>query len=362
MRTIADGWRFDWLRDWSGVWDGSFERTWRRMFEASASSHVYHHPSLVKAWADTCGLAAGHQPMFGLAHASSGADVVLPWIISRQRGTVAIRRRLEPAGQDLFGYHDPLTDARASTIDWKTFWNGVRTTASANSDQALFHFVHADFAGQSVEPSSDGSPVLALDRFENFDALLGACSANHRGEVRRRRRRLAERGEISLWVAGAADARQALDDWRSNARGAYHELWADRDRRNTVWRDGFDAFADRVIADGLAGGWAHYAVLAVDGEPIAWHLGLADRERLYWWIPIHRREWDGFAPGKVLLAAIVERLCELRWRELHFLTGAHAYKMAWRPTFCDLRVVRWHARGVRGSALALYDRARATTR
>ena len=361
MARAGKAWQFDWRRTWAEVWDGPFDRTWRRMFEASDRAHVYQHPSLVRAWVDTCGAAARVEPMMALATLRGGDDVVLPWILTSQRGSVASRRRLESAGQDLFGYQDPLIAASPSAIDWSAFWREVRFSSSAACDQALFRFVHAEFAPDAAPRSPDDSPVLALERRGGFDALLANCSANHRGDVRRRRRRLAERGDVSLWVAGPADVGEALAEWRSSARAAYGDVWNRRTKRNTVWRDGFDAFAERVIVDGLRERWAHFAALRVDGQAIAWHLGLADRGRLYWWIPIHRSEWESFSPGKVLLSLLIEHLCGDGWRELHFIAGGQSYKLAWRPALADLRVLRWHARNLRGAVFALYDTVRGTT-
>jgi CelD/BcsL family acetyltransferase involved in cellulose biosynthesis len=362
MPRARDTWRFEWRRTWAEVWDGPFERTWRRMFDASDHAHVYQHPALVRAWADTCGSSARVEPMMGLATSHGGDDVVLPWIVTGQRGSVASRRRLESAGEDLFGYHDPLIAAPPGAIDWASFWREVRSSSSTSCDQALFRFVHAEFAPDAAPRTSDDSPILALDRRGGFPALLADCSANHRGDVRRRLRRLAERGDAALWMAGPADADEALAEWRSSARAAYGDVWNRRRKRNSVYRDGFDAFAERVVSDGVRDGWGHFAALKVDGQAIAWHLGLADRGRLHWWIPIHRSEWEAFSPGKVLLALLVERLCGDGWRELHFMTGGQPYKLAWRPALADLRVLRWHARGLRGAVFALYDTVRGTTR
>ena len=117
MTPATDGWQFEWRRDWADVWREPFERTWCDAFASNDDAHVYHHPALVRAWADTCGREAGIAPLIGFARADTGQQVLLPWVISRSRGTVVVRRTLEPVGQDLFGYHDPLPNKPASTID-----------------------------------------------------------------------------------------------------------------------------------------------------------------------------------------------------------------------------------------------------
>jgi hypothetical protein len=52
---------------------------------------------------------------------------------------------------------------------------------------------------------------------------------------------------------------------------------------------------------------------------------------------------------------MLEHALRSDWSRLHFLTGGHAYKLAWRPVFVDLRAVRWHAPHLRGRILGLYD-------
>ena len=53
MTPATDGWQFEWRRDWADVWREPFERTWCDAFASNDYAHVYHHPALVRAWADT---------------------------------------------------------------------------------------------------------------------------------------------------------------------------------------------------------------------------------------------------------------------------------------------------------------------
>jgi|SRR5262245_46362812 len=353
MPRDGAAWSFEWCRSWDDVWSPAFVARWSAMADAS-DAHVFQRPELSRAWAETC--AADVQPLAGYGSNPDGARVLLPCVVRRMRGRVAVRRQLLYMGDDLFGYHDPLR--AGESIDWTTLWRAVRVETAEQCDQALFRFVDGAVAPANAEPSGEESAVLHLEGFQKFDNVLASCSANHRGDVRRRRRRLAERGEVTLWIAPPSEASTALAEWRALGAPAYRQVWNKRARRNAAWRPGLDALLARVLTDGVAHGWGHFAALRVNGESIAWHVGLVDRGRLYWWIPAHRADWESFAPGKVLLAALIEHLVEARWRELHFLTGAHAYKLAWRPAARDLRVVRWHSTRLKGRLLSWYDTIR----
>jgi CelD/BcsL family acetyltransferase involved in cellulose biosynthesis len=350
-------WRFEWRRSWAEVWDHEFVRRWESLFESAAHRHVFHRPALIRAWAETCGRAVGVEPFVGIASHTSGACVLIPWATRLNAGRMVRRRVLTYAGDDLFGYHDPMCSNDQKPIEWPAFWMAARHEIGNLCDQALFRFVHRYFVS-GEEPSGGDSPVLQLAGHADFEALLASCSPNHRGDVRRRRRRLAERGTIALWIAGRDEAAKAAADWDANGRPAYSASWNDRATRNLAWRPGYDEFLSRTIADGVAEGWGHYAALTVAGEPIAWHVGLADRGRLYWSVPAHRADWESYSPGKVLLSLMVERLLDDGWSELHFQTGSHPYKMAWRPAPADVRVVRWQAAGLRGAVLSWYDALR----
>jgi CelD/BcsL family acetyltransferase involved in cellulose biosynthesis len=359
MARPTDRWHFEWCRTWRDVWSDPFERTWRTQLEASGATHVYHQPALVKAWADTCAHSSQIEPLFGRVRSATGVELLLPWVVVRRAGRLTVRRTLEAAGGDLFGYQSPLlAGADPADVDWLGFWTAVRGQIGSACDQALFRSVPAEFVrGITSEPAEE-SPVLRIRAFHDFESLLARCSANHRGEIRRRRRRLAERGPVSLWIAGAGDSAGALADWQSRAMPAYKAVWGRRRQPNSLLRPGIDGFLSRVIDAGLREGWSHYAVLSVGECPVAWHLGLLDRGRLYWWIPAHEPDWEPYAPGKVLLAALLEHGFEAGWREVHFLAGAHAYKLAWHPEPSDLRAVRWHAPGLKGTVLSWYDSMR----
>jgi len=356
-------WRVAWRTAWPDVWEGGFLSTWNEMLQQAPFSHVYHRPEVVRAWAETRGAALEAQPMIGLAANRGGCRVLLPWVVVAYRGKFFHRQVLEPVGQSLFGYHDPLvTGDNLGAIDWTSLWETLRRTLRTVCDQALFRSVHARYAqGRRRVPCSEESPILNLRGVTDFAGILANCSQNHRGDVRRRLRRLMEQGEVRLWVAGPADVPAVEADFHERFVPAYNAIWGARPVGNMLVQSGLVAFLTRVVTEGVQNGWGHYVSLRVNGRHVAWHLGLFDRGSLYWWIPTHDPTWEHFSPGKVLLAKLIEYGVGARWLQIHFLTGGHPYKLAWRPDALDLRTIRWYAPSLRGKMLTWYDRWRQRT-
>jgi CelD/BcsL family acetyltransferase involved in cellulose biosynthesis len=350
-------WHFWWRRTWAEVWEAELQTRWWQMFEDAPSSHVYHRPDVVRVWAETCGAAIGAEPMVGLGSDGFGHDALLPWVLVRYRGRFVRRRVLEPAGGGLFGYHDPLLIGNIGNgVDWSEFWETARRSVGCSCDQAFFRFLNpAVCDGMRTERCGDESPILSLVGLTSLGALLGRCGANHRGDILRRLRRVREKGDVSLWMAGADDAEIVIRDFRELFTPVYRHLWRERPEGDLFNRPGFSEFAERLIVDGLPAGWAKYAVLRVAGAPVAWHLGLFHERQLYWWLPTYDRAWENFSPGKILLAKLLEYGISEGWTNVHFLTGGQAYKRAWRPQLPELRTLRWGAPGIRGALYSWYD-------
>jgi CelD/BcsL family acetyltransferase involved in cellulose biosynthesis len=348
-------WECRWRFGRSALDDAALWSRWEQTRGKAVEAHVFHRPAVLRAWYDTVGEACGSEPAIGELVAPSGIRVWLAAAITPYRGRLVHRAICEPAGQELFGYHDPLADAPLGAREWDGFWKAVRASLRERCDVGLFRFVHDACAGRALrEPAGDASPVLALRDMTSLDDVLARCSPNHRGDVRRRLRRMSEQGAVDLRVFGAADAGAALADFTTGLLPAWQARHAP-----AAARPGFAAFGERIVTDGLRQHYGHYSVLSLDGTPVAWHLGLCDAGRLYWWMPVHDAAWEPYSPGKVLLALLIDRLVRDGWRELHFQTGRQPYKLAWRPDEPPLSAIRWHAPSFKGRLLAGYDLARA---
>jgi CelD/BcsL family acetyltransferase involved in cellulose biosynthesis len=344
------------------VWAPDFRAEWDRLLADSPCANVYHHPDLVRAWADTHGRAIHAQPLFAIAKGPDRAQVLCAFVVVAQRGRYASRRALGPVGMNFFGYHDPLVagTSDALRVEWPAFWEAVRSSVGDRCDHALIPSVHAAFAaGPLARPDSDPSPVLSLTGLATLDDVLARCSANHRGDVGRRLRRLRETGDVTFSIAAeGSSVGAALEDFHEQFLPAYTGYWRSRPEGCMLDQPGVGAFVERVVSEGVPAGWAQYDRLSLDGRSIAWHIGLTFRRRMYWWIPAHDSAWQSHSPGKVLLALLIERAIASGVEELHLLTGAHRYKVDWKADVVTLSTLRWHAPSAKGTALAWYDAGR----
>lgn len=347
-------WRLTWLERWDEVHDPAFVAEWRSRAAGAAGHPGFQRPEVVLPWLAECAQPQEMAPLFGLGEHPSGARTLLPWVRVTHRGNLAQRRVAEPSLSDLAGYTDPLFVGPPVALD--RLWHRIQKELAGRVEQGLFRFVHRHLAPPAAPPADDASPVLELPAGASLADLLARTSANHRGDLGRRFRRLAEFGAVELIVL--RDPALAAAHFDGAFQAAYAAQWRDTPSGSLLDRPGVAAFLRRLLVAEAAGGLAHFSALSVGGQPIAWHLGIVDRNELYWWFPTYDPAWARFSPGKVLLARLLEHGLAAGWQRVHFLTGGHDYKLAWRPEPADLATVRWFSPSVAGRGLALYDRLR----
>ncbi|MGE0393578.1 MAG: GNAT family N-acetyltransferase [Vicinamibacterales bacterium] len=350
-------WTFEWHTTWAEVWDNEFEARWRALLGQAPHSRAFHRPEVVRAWAETCGKAAGAAPVVGVATSADGHQVLLTWVVVTYRGRRGARRVLEPVGQALFGYHSPLVvPVSGSAPDWESFWEAARRELRAACDQARLRFIDAEQGvGRRSSVCGEASPILRLSGVGTLADLLATRSANHRGDVGKKFRRAAERGHVRFHVFGPDDAAEARRSFAAEFVPAYGAVWDGRPEGNVLASPPVLAFATRLVDEGVGQSWTHYSRLTIGDEAVAWHLGLLHRGELYFWMPTHDVAWSGVSPGKLLLARLIEHGLDSGWSTVHFQTGAHDYKRAWTDDDAGLRAIRWFSPSLKGCLLGLYD-------
>ncbi|MGI9538722.1 MAG: GNAT family N-acetyltransferase [Miltoncostaeaceae bacterium] len=183
----------------------------------------------------------------------------------------------------------------------------------------------ASDTGYTVRPQRlEEQPVV--DCATDWDTYLAGLSKNTRKDIRRRRRRLDERGELTLEVsrgpdALGADLNRAIAIEGSGWKGSQGS--AIRNSPSQV------AFYRRLSEWAAGRGALEIAFLTLDGQAIAMHYSVCFHDVLYALKSGFDEHHADLAPGTVVLAAEIERTFEEGRRRFHFAGQVADYKLRW---------------------------------
>jgi CelD/BcsL family acetyltransferase involved in cellulose biosynthesis len=187
------------------------------------------------------------------------------------------------------------------------------------------------------------SPYLVIDG--DWQAYEGRRSRKLLSELRRRRRRLSEQGDLSFeCVDGKADLDELLTEgFRIEAAGWKGERGsAINSKEETI---GFY----RAIARWAARrGWLRLAFLRLDRRPFAFDLCIECGGVHYLMKTGFEPDFGRFAPGMILRHEMLSRAFRSGLHSYEFLGAAEAWKLDWTEMTRERRLVQAFARSPRG--------------
>jgi CelD/BcsL family acetyltransferase involved in cellulose biosynthesis len=188
-----------------------------------------------------------------------------------------------------------------------------------------------------ILPEREGCPYLSID--EDASTLMNNLS----GHVRRTLRRRMERAKMAgLRVRIVENPHQEpelleklvdLEHGRHSLRGSF--IGKDPE----VFRSLFNALGPC--------GWLYVALLEKGDDPVAFQLGFRCGNKLWDYSKAYDRSFSRFAPGTMLVHALLDYGFTRGYREYDFLRGEEPYKMVW-STGCHrgFRLLVWNRRWV----------------
>lgn len=175
------------------------------------------------------------------------------------------------------------------------------------------------------------SPCVAVEGdWPSYDQGL---SGNLRRDLRRRRRRLEERGTVSLEVIDRPSAlaeAYALESlgWKGRRRSAMQSRW----RTAAFYREIADWAAER--------GWLRLVFLRLDGRPLAFHYALEAGGSYYALKGGFDPAFSAYSPGALMIYATLERAFEEGLKSYELLGGDELYKQRFTTSARTRVVVR----------------------
>jgi CelD/BcsL family acetyltransferase involved in cellulose biosynthesis len=181
----------------------------------------------------------------------------------------------------------------------------------------------------------------------DWAAYERGLSANVRKDVRRRRRRLEELGEVAVEVADGQERLEELLDegFRVEAAG-----WKGEEGSAILSDERTRRFYTDVARWAAGRGWLRLSFLRLDGRAVAFEYSL-EQGGVFSCV---KGGYDGayarFSPGRVISHALLERAFARGLTRFDLLGADEAYKRAWTGTTRDLQLLQAFAPSLPGAA------------
>ncbi len=190
--------------------------------------------------------------------------------------------------------------------------------------------------GMPYVEERETAPRLSINGADFAQVEMGWPSS-HRKDVRRQRKRLAEKGPVSIWRPSTlAEAEPVLEEFFQ----VHDERWLSQGFpglfQNPVQRRHFKAVLRRLWGQGV-----DFSTLRCGDAHVSYHFGFFAGGWIQWYRPSFRAEYQGFSPSKIHVAMLIEEACQSHHKGFDFLLGAEAYKDNWTNDALD--VVSIHA-------------------
>jgi CelD/BcsL family acetyltransferase involved in cellulose biosynthesis len=341
-------WRFEICEDWDVIWSDAYQERWMQIMIISPNTHVFFHPSLVKAWVKTYLPLRNISPIFFFGkETESGNEVFFPLILWKRNWRSAFLHSIVPVGYSDFDYHDPIFTKGTDSMKLDDFWQGIGSYLKAyHPDNIILDGVHTvTLPIQYKVISEEPCPYLDLSEISSEKDLMSFFQTSLRGDIRRQIRRLSELGDL------------IFKDYKSfeEAKETFSLFIKEHSLK---WPNAYKAphFHENLLKEGL-GTTIHFSSLNIGATAIAWHLGFEYKGIYYYYMPAGNHEYAKFSPVKIHLYYLMKRAVENKFMKYDHLKGDETYKGGWSNGVDYVKTLYWNNSSVTSSTKLFINRS-----
>jgi CelD/BcsL family acetyltransferase involved in cellulose biosynthesis len=313
---------------------------WSALVDRSESAaSVFSRPEWHLAWLDAHPKTV---PTLISAHAEGQLVGVLPLVRIRTDLKGMFATLISPSAGDVTDFNSPIVKPETASTVLPALFDAafqhfgkysVYSWRGFPADDPSLSILRSYFRNEGVAWNEVREPAPRL-RFEGsgYQDAEKQWSANHRLDVRRRRKRLAQEGPLSLWQPSSLpEANELLEaffdvhdaKWLSQGvPGKFQDSWR---------REHYRSILRRLWGRGL-----HFSTVRCGAVDLSYHFGFVSGGWLLWYKPAYRTDYAQFSPGKVHISLLVEEGYRLGWKGIDFLLGDEKYKFAWSNDSTDV--------------------------
>jgi CelD/BcsL family acetyltransferase involved in cellulose biosynthesis len=308
------------------------EKDWNALVETTSDEPFYRH-EYIRSWIDSFVPDAKLKILTGRGH--TGRLVAALPLVS-ERGFLyglPVRRLVSPTNVHSYRFDLIAEDRRsaARTFFWTLAaddtWDLIKITDVPEGGNAWdLYNVAADAGYPSGAWESQRSPFIPLP--PSYDVLEARLSSKFKANLRRRRRRLEERGAITVErVTGGLELEQRLEDCFALERSGWKGRKGTAAAQSRRTRGFYTGLAHRAAR----GDYFSLFFLKVDGKPIASQYGLTRRGVYSLVMTCYDEAFSEYSPGHLLLEDVMKRCVAGGLSEFDFLGCDLDWKLDWSP-------------------------------
>lgn len=321
-----------------GFSNGALYEAWSQILCRTPGAN----PQITQEWLSTCWEACGDRQKLSLITVVDRGTIkgIAPLAVVPVGGRAGIRlRKLTFVGDGLTDYQDLLAiDAAREqvlrtllqfVIDNGEQWDAIhfRNIRGDSPNLPILRDILRSASLPFVERVNVQSPYISIDR--DWADYYGALGPNVRSDVRRRLNGLTKLGKAEFLRLHKIDD---VDDTLKTIRSIHVKCraaqggtsWYVNDRRFRLASLILQRFGDRR--------WLDVVFLKLDGRVIAYYLGFAYGNVVYFWNTGYDPEFSRVSPGKLLLHYWIQDSFAAGYREFDFMVGEEPYKLQWTTT------------------------------
>jgi CelD/BcsL family acetyltransferase involved in cellulose biosynthesis len=306
------------------------------------ADHVHAPPWLRPGWVDAWWESFGRGRLELLCSWRDGSLAALLPLMNRSGDVRATSNAESPAFGAL------ARDKKAiSEVAGALFSRGARRITlfplTRGLDEPETYGTHAQAAGFKVLSRTLGrSPFVSLQ--DGFSVYKKRFNSKFLAEIKRRRKRLEERGRLSLTIEEGADLAPRLQEcYELEAAG-----WKGRRGTAIASRADTSRFYETIARWAADRGWLRLAVLRLDDQALAFDYALEEGGTHYLIKTGYDETHRALAPGVLMRFEMLARCFHAGLHTYEFLGHDEAWKLVWTDTSRELVMLKAFAPSVDG--------------
>jgi CelD/BcsL family acetyltransferase involved in cellulose biosynthesis len=288
--------------------------------------------------------------------------MVLIWPLVIQRR--ALWFLLRPLGSETTEYSDVLVENSSEADRWVTLaWQKLRTTHS--SDIVALPFVRTNSRLHRIisqeRPMSawvNSISSVSWDGYQDWESYYQSLKRDFRHSLRRTRRRLAQRGNLSFEAVTKPEEFRPIINWLFSHKAE----WLIRTKQDSPWQNAelYKEFLIHVAAEREEVGDVTLFVLKFDGQIISAVLTRNSKFSAEAVIAAFDRTYSKYGPGQLLYEDILKWAFKRRL-EFDFRIGNQPYKRHWINRESTVATYRF-VNSIWGAAFSLASQCRSKSK